>query len=130
MTVTETTLNKEPDRSVLLPERHPNHDLFICDVLDAIPKDDLASMEHPVFSLATKPDRRVLRYEHRNVKIEVTPSMKGLATIFDKDLLIYCIRSSSPRRTRGSRFRRRCICMPMTCWSGPTARPAATPTAA
>jgi hypothetical protein len=37
----------------LLPERHPHHDLFICDVLDAIPKDDMASMEHPIFSLAT-----------------------------------------------------------------------------
>ena len=91
MAVTETTLSKDADRPVLLPERHPNHELFICDVLDAIPKDDLASMEHPVFSLSTKPDRRVLRYEHRDVKIEVTPSMKGLATIFDKDLLIYCI---------------------------------------
>ncbi len=27
-------------------QRHQNHDLFICDVLDAIPKDDMASMEH------------------------------------------------------------------------------------
>ena len=49
-------------RSVLLPVRHPHHELFVCDVLDAIPKDDLASMEHPVFSLATKPDTRILRY--------------------------------------------------------------------
>jgi len=48
-------------------------------------------MEHPVFSLATKPDLRILRYEHKNVTIEVTPSAKGLATIFDKDLLIYCV---------------------------------------
>src|SRR3546814_4648058 len=41
------------DRTPLLPVRHPNQDLFICDVLDAIPKDDMASMEHPVFSLST-----------------------------------------------------------------------------
>src|SRR6516164_3166281 len=75
----------------LLPQRHPNHDLFICDVLDAIPKDDMASMEHPIFSLATKPDTRVLRYEHRNVVVEIAPSVKGLATIYDKDILIYCI---------------------------------------
>ena len=45
-------------KSALLPQRHPNHDLFICDVLDAIPKDDMASMEHPIFSLATKADTR------------------------------------------------------------------------
>ncbi|MEO1681199.1 MAG: replication initiator protein A [Pseudomonadota bacterium] len=66
-------------------------DFFLCDVFDAIPKDDMASMEHPLFSLATRPDRRILRYEHRGVVIEVTPSVKGLATIHDKDILIFCI---------------------------------------
>jgi len=89
------------DRPALLPERHPNYDLFICDVLDAIPKDDMASMEHPVFSLATKPDLRVLSYEHGNVKIDITPSVKGLATIFDKDLLIYCISQMISKKNRG-----------------------------
>ena len=66
-------------RSALLPRRHPTHDLFICDVLDAIPKDDMASMEHPIFSLATKPDTRTLRYEHGAVSVEITPSVRGLA---------------------------------------------------
>jgi len=66
-------------------------DFFVCDVLDAIPKDDMASMEHPIFSLSTRPDRRVLRYEHGGRSIEITPSVKGLATIHDKDILIYCI---------------------------------------
>jgi Replication initiator protein A len=46
----------------LLPDRHPVGDFFLCDVLDAIPKDDMATMEHPVFSLATRPDLRVLDY--------------------------------------------------------------------
>jgi len=75
----------------LLPDRHRQGDLFLCDVFDAIPKDDLASMEHPLFSLATRPDRRILSYAHNGVHIEVTPSVKGLATIHDKDILIYCI---------------------------------------
>lgn len=101
MIVNETTNVKEIDRPVLLPERHPNHDLFICDVLDAIPKDDLASMEHPVFSLATRPDTRILNYEHRNIKIQITPSVKGLATIFDKDLLIYCISQMISKKNQG-----------------------------
>jgi len=79
------------DRTPLLPVRHPNQDLFICDVLDAIPKDDMASMEHPVFSLSTKPDTRMRRYEHNGNIIEIIPSGKGLATIHDKDILIYCI---------------------------------------
>lgn len=88
-------------RPVLLPERHPNHDLFICDVLDAIPKDDMASMEHPIFSLATRPDTRVLRYEHRNVVVEIAPSVKGLATIYDKDILIYCISQLMAKQNAG-----------------------------
>lgn len=66
-------------------------DLFICDLFGASPKDDLGTMEHPVFSLATRPDRRILSYEHNGARIEVTPSVRGRATIFDKDILIYCI---------------------------------------
>ena len=83
--------DRSTTKSALLPQRHPNHDLFICDVLDAIPKDDMASMEHPIFSLATKADTRILRYEHRNVVVEIAPSVRGLATIYDKDIPIYCI---------------------------------------
>lgn len=74
-----------------MPERHPQMDFFLCDILDAIPKDDLGTMEHPVFSLSTRPDRRILRYDHNGVTIEVVPSVKGLATIHDKDILIFCI---------------------------------------
>lgn len=66
-------------------------DFFLCDIFDAIPKDDLATMEHPVFSLSTRPDLRVLSYEHRGTQIEVTPSVRGLATIHDKDILIFCV---------------------------------------
>ena len=66
-------------------------DFFVCDIFDALPKDDLATMEHPVFSLSTRPDLRVLRYVHNGVEIEVAPSVKGLATIHDKDILIYCV---------------------------------------
>ena len=43
----------------LLPDRHPNQDFFVCDILDAVPKDDMASMEHPVLSLSTQPDTRL-----------------------------------------------------------------------
>ena len=88
-------------RRPLLPQRHPTHDLFICDVLDAIPKDDMASMEHPIFSLATKPDTRILKYEHKNVAVEITPSARGLATIFDKDILIYCISQLMAKKNAG-----------------------------
>jgi plasmid replication initiation protein len=81
----------QPIRSPLLPDRHPIQDFFICDVADAIPKDDMGSMEHPIFSLATKPDVSVREYEHNGVKVTIAPSSLGLATIHDKDVLIYCI---------------------------------------
>ena len=64
---------------------------FLCDVAGAIPKADMATMEHPVFSLSTRPDLRILRYVHNGVEVTVTPSVKGRATIHDKDVLIYCV---------------------------------------
>jgi plasmid replication initiation protein len=85
----------------LLPDRHPNPDFFVCDVLDAVPKDDMASMEHPVFSLSTKPDTRILTYEHHGNKVEIAPSVRGLATIHDKDVLIYCISQLVAKMNRG-----------------------------
>ncbi|QIZ82683.1 Replication initiator protein A [Thalassovita gelatinovora] len=75
----------------LLPDHHPTADFFVCDIFDAAPKDDMGTMEHPMFSLSTRPDRRILSYDHNGVHIEVTPSLRGLATIHDKDVLIYCI---------------------------------------
>ena len=48
-------------------------------------------MEHPIFSLATNPDLSLREYEHNGVKVSIVPSGLGLATIHDKDILIYCI---------------------------------------
>ena len=76
---------------MLVPDRYPTADFFVCDIFDAAPKDDLASMEHPIFSLSTRPDRRILSYAHNGITIDVTPSVRGRATIHDKDILIYCI---------------------------------------
>ena len=78
-------------QGALLPDRHPTADFFVCDIFDASPKDDLASMEHPIFSLATRPDRRELSYVHNGSEVRIIPSVKGRATIHDKDILIYCI---------------------------------------
>jgi plasmid replication initiation protein len=86
--VCETT---NVDRSPLLPDRYPTPDFFVCDIFDAAPKGDMASMEHPVFSISTKPDHRVRRYEQGNCYLEVKPSSDGLATVHDRDVLIYCI---------------------------------------
>ena len=75
----------------ILPDRHPQTDLFVCDIVDAVPKGDMASMEHPVFSLSTKPDMKPRKYQSGDNFIEVSPSRYGLATVHDRDILIYCI---------------------------------------
>jgi hypothetical protein len=93
-------------RSPLLPDRHPVQDFFICDVTDAIPKDDMGSMEHPIFSLSTKPDVRIREYEHKGVKIAILPSALGLATIHDKDVLIYCISQLVAKMNTGAELQR------------------------
>jgi plasmid replication initiation protein len=86
--------------SHLRPDRHPQADFFIADILDANPRDDMASMEHPLFALQTG-DRRVLHYEHRGSVLEIQPGAKGRATQHDKDILIYCISQIMAARERG-----------------------------
>lgn len=85
----------------LLPERHPDYDVFICDVADAVLKDIMPQLEHPFFSLSKKPELSVRRYEQSGSWIEITPSVKGLATIYDKDILIYCISQIMAKLRRG-----------------------------
>jgi len=75
----------------LLPAKHSTGDLFICDVADAALKDLIPQMEHPFFSLSKKLDTTIRKYEHNGNWLEIVPSVKGLATIYDKDILIYCI---------------------------------------
>jgi len=87
----------------LLPERHPNQELFICDFCDVMPKSDIASMEHPLFTLSTKPDTKIRTYEHNGSKATITPSVLGLATIHDKDILIYCISQLMAGINRGEK---------------------------
>lgn len=87
-------VDEAPNRETLLallPEKRPQPDLFICDVADAVLKDVMAHMEHPFYSLTKKPETSIRRYEHNGQWLEITPSVKGLATIYDKDILIYCI---------------------------------------
>ena len=75
----------------LLPVRHRQGDFFVADIFDNLPfKDDMASMEHPLFSLSLKKDMRILRYVNGPASIEMQPSIFGLPNIMDKDILLYC----------------------------------------
>ena len=105
-----TKRKPQPDpsgRSPLLPDRRDD-DFFVCDILDASPKGDMASMAHPVFSLSTKPDHRVRRYEDASGQnyLEIRPSSEGLATIHDRDVLIYCISQIMAALNKGQKVSR------------------------
>lgn len=89
------------DKVPLLPDRHRQLDFFVCDILDANPRDDLGSMEHPLFTLSKNPDTRIRLYEHNGNTVKIVPSALGLATIFDKDILIYCVSQISEAMNRG-----------------------------
>jgi plasmid replication initiation protein len=88
--VQEIAAQQPSKSSHLLPHRHRQGDFFIADILDAIPKGDLASMEHPLFALKAG-DMRVRTYERNGLTVTVKPGHGGCATIHDKDLWIYCI---------------------------------------
>ena len=78
----------------LLKDKHPQKDLFIPDIFDNIGasfKDDMASMEHPIFTLSKKTDMRFLEYKNGDLTVSIIPSGLGLPTIFDKDVLLYCM---------------------------------------
>ena len=63
-------------------------------------------MEHPIFSLSTKPDHRVRRYERNDTVIEVEPGARGMATIYDKDILIFAISQIMSAKNSGQPYSR------------------------
>jgi plasmid replication initiation protein len=54
-------------------------------------KDDLTSMEFPLFTLSKNPSMELRSYRRGNNSLKVIPSNIGAPTIFDKDLLIFII---------------------------------------
>jgi plasmid replication initiation protein len=91
------------EREKLLPARHIDRDFFLCDMFDYALKDDGVSMEAPIFTLATKPDVSEWHWESKDGSkaLTVTPSVKGRATQFDKDVLIYVVSQMTEALNRG-----------------------------
>lgn len=87
-------------RPHLSPDRRVQRDFFVADLLDAAPKGDMASMEHPLFALRAG-DKRVRVYERPGVTVTIKPGYDGCATIHDKDLWIYCISQLVEAKNRG-----------------------------
>lgn len=76
-------------------------DLFLDSLINAPIKDDRALMEFPFFSLQKQPLHEPLLYDDGRVRIRVSPGERGLATIWDKDVLIYIASLINDRIERG-----------------------------
>lgn len=70
-------------------------------------KDDVSTMEFPIFSLSKKADTKIRTYSRAGKTVRVIPSALGAATLFDKDLLIYCISQIVQANDAGMKVGRR-----------------------
>ena len=88
-------------KSPLTPVRYtPN--FFSIDISSIGIKDAYQQLEHPFFSLSKKPDVKIRSYEDRRGNtLEIMPSIRGLPTIWDKDLLIFAISHITARIKNG-----------------------------
>ncbi|MCY4426183.1 MAG: replication initiator protein A, partial [Halieaceae bacterium] len=93
----------------MYPVRHqPN--LFSIDVSSISLKDVRQQLEFPFFSLSKNPDLEIRRYEDRHGNtLEIRPSVSGLPTIYDKDVLIFAISQIMDHLNRGKQASRRIV---------------------
>ena len=76
-------------------------DFFLQQIADAPFKDDRSLMEFPFFSLQKRPRHEPIEYSDGDIQISVHPGPKGIATIYDKDLLIYIASIITAQLNRG-----------------------------
>jgi plasmid replication initiation protein len=76
-------------------------DLFVESLVAAPLRDDRATMEFPFFALQKRPLLTPIIYQDGNVSIRISPGERGIATIWDKDVLIYLSSLINSRLERG-----------------------------
>lgn len=73
---------------------HPVRDFFISDLIDYAPKDSAEMMERPFFSISKRKRNKPIHFETNDgklwIKVNANPT-HGMATIWDADILIWCI---------------------------------------
>jgi plasmid replication initiation protein len=97
----------QPDKLITpssRPDPHPIRDFFIAELVDYAPKDHTDMMERPFFSIAKRKRLKPIEYRSDDgsvfIKISGNPE-HGIATIWDADILIYCISRVVAARDRG-----------------------------
>jgi plasmid replication initiation protein len=81
-------------------------DLFVESLVAAPLRDDRATMEFPFFALQKRPLLAPIIYQDGNVSIRISPGERGIATIWDKDVLIYLSSLINSRLERGEEVSR------------------------
>jgi plasmid replication initiation protein len=79
-------------------------DLFMAELVDWPVKDDIHSMEYPIFSLAKNRDMAIRTFsdERSGRTLRIIPSAFGAATVFDKDILIFAMSQIVDAMNRGA----------------------------
>lgn len=77
-------------------------DLFLTALIDAPVKDEQWTMVFPFFSIAKTPRRSPIEYSDGKMTVRIEPGSRGMATIWDKDILIYCASVINDRIGRGA----------------------------
>lgn len=79
--------------------------LFVSDILSWSPKADQGSMAYPFFSLSKVRDTKIRKYESPDGhSVEIIPSVNGMATIWDKDVLIYAVSTLRDSINKGEKI--------------------------
>lgn len=81
-------------------------DLFFETVVDTPLRDDRALMEFPFFSLQKRPQMKPLEFEKDDVVIKVSPGPRGMASVWDRDVLVYAVSKINERVERGEKVPR------------------------
>lgn len=81
-------------------------DLFVESLVSAPLRNDRATMEFPFFALQKRPLLTPIIYIDGNVSIRISPGERGIATIWDKDVLIYLSSLINAKIERGEKVSR------------------------
>ena len=81
-------------------------DLFVESLVAAPLRNDRATMEFPFFALQKRPLMTPITYQDGNVSIRVSPGERGIASIWDKDVLIYLSSLINAKIERGEEVSR------------------------
>lgn len=105
--ITRTMDQKPKRKSRLMADKYPQLSFFTADITGFSPKSDRHSMEHPLFTLSKKGiNKDCITYTHGDIKITITPSSIGYATIWDKDILLYAVSQLMEAMNRGREISR------------------------